>query len=102
MQSDTPSARKKRRKPRVPNTAWQTPPQFAEQLGVSPEKVIGWITRGELGAVNVAHHATGRARWRIPPEAQQEFFARRAPQPTSTPHRKRRSLPAGIVRHFRN
>lgn len=66
---------------------WLTPPQFARQLGVSSEKVLLWIRNGELRAVNVADRMAGRPRWRLSPEAIEEFLRRRqstapaAPQP---------------------
>lgn len=61
---------------------WQTPPELAKQLGVEPAKVIGWITRGELRAVDFAKNKNGkRPRWRIAPEAFETFCAVRESQP---------------------
>src|SRR4051812_5843705 len=37
-----------------------TPPQYAAKLGVSVEKVHGWIRRDELRAINVAAKLGGR------------------------------------------
>src|SRR5687767_1728117 len=74
---------------------WHTPPQLAKMLGVEPAKIIGWINRGELRAVNVADRNSQRPRWRISPEAFEEFTRPR----TSTPHIKpvRRQRPSGYV-----
>jgi len=41
---------------------------------VDPMKVLGWIRRGELRAVNGADQNGKRPRWRIPPEALDEFL----------------------------
>jgi excisionase family DNA binding protein len=63
------------------NESWLTPPQLAKQLGVSPEKVLTWIRSGELPGVNVAERLTGRPRWRISPEALEQFLKRRESSP---------------------
>jgi excisionase family DNA binding protein len=63
---------------------WLTPPQFAKQLGVQPEKVLSWIRSGELRAVNVADLAGRRPRWRMSVEAIEEFLRRREAIPRST------------------
>ena len=47
------------------SSAYVTPPRLAKRLAVSPEKVLGWIRRGELRAVDVADKQGGRPRWRI-------------------------------------
>lgn len=61
-------------------TAALTPPEIAERLRVSPDKVRAWIDRGELLAVNVAERLGGRPRWRIDPEALADFERRRGAQ----------------------
>lgn len=50
-----------------------TPPQLAQRLGVSPDKILKWIARGELAALNVASDRKGRPRWVITPEALAAF-----------------------------
>jgi hypothetical protein len=68
-----------------------TPPQLARQLGVSPEKVIGWINRGDLRGLNLAKHLGGRPRYRITPEAVQEFLRSREVTPVpKSPRRTKR------------
>ncbi len=42
-----------------------SPPQVAERLGISPDKVIGWLLAGELKGSNLATLANGRPRYRI-------------------------------------
>lgn len=70
-----------------------TPPQYARSRGVKPAKVLAWIASGELVGVNMADSPSGRPRWRISPEAIENFERRRSSQPTPKPTRKRR-LPA--------
>jgi Helix-turn-helix domain len=72
---------------------YRTPPQYAEEIGVSPDKVTGWIKRGELPAVNVADRVGGRPRWRIPPDAIVEFERRRAASPPAKRTRRVRRDP---------
>jgi hypothetical protein len=42
-----------------------TPPQLAQQWGCAPAKVIGFIRRGELRAINLATHRHNRPRYII-------------------------------------
>ena len=42
-----------------------TPPQVAKRLGVNPDKVLHWIRKGELHAVNVTVKPGGRPKYRI-------------------------------------
>jgi hypothetical protein len=66
-----------------------TPPTAAEFLGVSPEKVIAWIKRGELRASNITADPRGRPRYIITPAALEDFLRSREPKPPA-PHPKRR------------
>lgn len=83
-------------------SAYLTPPQYAERLGVDVAKVHIWIRRGELRAINVAETLNGRPRWRIPPDAVVEFEERRtARPPAAKPRRRRRpKMPKGFVQYF--
>ena len=68
-----------------------TPPQYARQLGVKAEKVVGWIRRGELRAFDASvYPATGRPRFRISIEAIAEFEQRRSGAQPKPARRKRR------------
>ncbi|EKK02315.1 hypothetical protein RBSH_02351 [Rhodopirellula baltica SH28] len=82
-------------------TQFFTPPQFAELLGVKSDKVLAWIHRGELVAINCASDPNGeRPRWRIPDDEAGKFLLRRRHgASTPTTKRKRRVTPA-IVSHF--
>jgi hypothetical protein len=64
----------------------------AKRYRVSPDKVRGWIRRGELAAVNVASSLLGKPQLRITAEALAAFEARRtAAVPTpEAPRRPRR------------
>lgn len=57
---------------------------------VGPDKVLMWIRRGELVAVNVANHTSGRAQYRVTPEEVAKFEARRTTAPAAKPIRRKR------------
>jgi excisionase family DNA binding protein len=81
----------------VARQPYLTPPQVAEQLGIEPAKVIGWIRRGELKAANVADRLGGRPRYRISTDSLDAFLNRRQPvQAPPRTHRKRRQ-PADLI-----
>jgi excisionase family DNA binding protein len=69
---------------------WLTPPEIARSRGVSDEKVLRWITSGELKAVNLADHGSRRPRYRISPEALEAFDRGRQVIPPPKPTRRRR------------
>jgi hypothetical protein len=58
---------------------------------VGPTKVLGFIDRGELVAVNVSTHTSGRPQYRIVPEEVARFEALRSAVPLPKPSRKRRA-----------
>jgi hypothetical protein len=45
-----------------------TPREVARRYRVSPERVRGWIVRGELGAINLARVRCGMPRYVVLPE----------------------------------
>lgn len=59
-----------------------TPNQLAKRYGVGIHKVLGWIKRGELRAINVAGDVGKRPQWSILPEDLATFESRRAPTPS--------------------
>jgi len=61
----------------VSPTPYLTTRQVAEQLAVDIGRVCDWINQGELRSVNVVRRVSMRARWRISPEALEEFLRRR-------------------------
>jgi hypothetical protein len=76
--------------PTLPAQAGLTPRDVARRLRVGEDKVRGWITRGELFAVNTAANLCGKPRWVIPPEALAAFEKQRAGGPPPKPPRRRR------------
>ena len=82
----------------VETCRYLSPPAVAEMLGIEAAKVVRWIRRGELRAINVADVNGKRPRWRISPEALEEFFRSRESRPAPKPIRRRRqSQPADFV-----
>ncbi len=69
---------------------WLTPPELGRQIGVDPAKVIAWILSGQLAAVNCATRSTGRPRWKISPQAVEDFARRRAAPAAKRQRRPRR------------
>ncbi|HTM54857.1 MAG TPA: helix-turn-helix domain-containing protein [Pirellulales bacterium] len=72
-------------------TSYRTPPQIAEQLGIATSKVLAWIARGELSAVNLAAATSTRPRWRISRDALETFLSSRQSRPKSVPTKVRRA-----------
>jgi hypothetical protein len=72
-------------KTRFDKQKYLTPPAAADLLGVSPEKVIAFILRGELHAVNLSLGT--RPRWRIAIEALEEFCKSRSNSASVAPKR---------------
>ena len=81
-------------------TTYLTPPELAKRWRVKPSKVTGWISRGEIFAINVATNPAGRPRWRIPPSAIVEFEMARATKLAVKPMRRRRD--ATVIEFFDN
>lgn len=80
-------------------TNYLTPPAYAKQLGVKASKVVGWINRGDLRALNVSDG--DRPRWRIPMSAIAEFEERRAARPPAKPTRQRRRRRDSLVQFYK-
>lgn len=70
-----------------------TPPEIAKRLRVSNQKVLGWIRRAELKAVNVGNGF--RPRYRISPDSFALFLASREVQPPAPHVRRQRRRPEG-------
>ncbi len=71
-----------------------TVPQLAKRFRVSPDKVRGWIKRGELAAINTADRRCARPRYVVTPDALAAFERNRQAQVAEPPkperHRRRR------------
>ena len=70
-----------------------SPPQVAKRLAVDAHKVIDWIRRGEIPAIDVSATPGGRPRYRIAPADLAVFLATRSAGPTPKAIRRRRKDP---------
>ena len=72
-----------------------TPPEIAKLLRVSPDKVLGWIRRAELRAIDVG--SGSRPRYRVSREDLDDFLHHREVQPPAPRGRaiRRRKQPEG-------
>jgi hypothetical protein len=68
-----------------------TPPAVAKRYGIGPSKVLGWIRRRELRAVNVASEGK-RPRWVVLVADLEAFERRRSNVATPAPARRRRRV----------
>ena len=66
---------------------WYTPNQLAKVLRVGPNRIRGWIHRGELAASNVSD-GEKRPRWRISQESLDDFLEGRTPSFKPKPRRR--------------
>jgi transposase len=76
--------------------SYLSPPQIAKRFGVDAHKVLSWIRRGELRAVNVADRTGGRPRFKISPADLAIFEAARSAGPQPKVARQRRKNPLVI------
>ena len=77
-----------------------SPPEVAELLSVGHDKILHWISSGQLAAVDVSTNRIQRPRWRIAKSALDDFLTRRssAPPPKKTRRRPRQS--AGVHEYY--
>jgi excisionase family DNA binding protein len=78
-----------------------TPPEVADQLRVSPDKVLTWIRSGELRAVNVVKRVGGRPRYRVSVDDLAAFMERRAVVPEVKVARRRKRRDPHVIEFFR-
>ena len=84
----------------APSGGMLTPPQVAKQLGVSPDKVRGWIAKGELPATNVATGKGGQPRYRISETDLADFQKKRQPSKPPVPAPRRRKKDPNVIPFF--
>jgi excisionase family DNA binding protein len=77
-----------------------TPPEVARVLRVDVMKVLAWINRGELAAVNVASPGATRPRWRISEPALQDFLRARTATPPPPVQRRPRRRRSHVIEFF--
>ena len=81
--------------------SYMTPPEIAKLLRVSPEKVIGWIRRGELRAINVSN-GWQRKRFLIGQDDLDAFLTRREVHPPPPrPRRMRQAADPDFIEYFK-
>jgi hypothetical protein len=74
-----------------------SPRDLCHRYKVGLDKVLGWIRRGELKAVNVATALCGKPRWVVTPEAIAEFERMRAGGLPPKKERRRQRNPPDFV-----
>ena len=79
----------KKQKPPLKELEFLTPPEVAKLLRISVEKVLNWIRKAELKAIDVSNGGQ-RSRYRISQESLKDFLKlREVPPPIPrTPRRK--------------
>lgn len=81
--------------------AYLTPPAVARLLGVKPSKVIAWVRSEQLRACDLSERRGRRPRWKISPQALEEFLAGRSNQrPKAAASRRRRKLDVTTTQYF--
>lgn len=80
--------------------SYLTPPQVAERFAVDPHKVLDWIRRGELHAIDCATVTGGRPRYRVSQKALEQFELHRSATPQPRITRCRRRKDPNIVEFF--
>lgn len=69
------------------NERFLSPPQIAKILGISPDKVLAFIHKGELKAVNTS--LSDRSRWKVDPDDFKTFCDSRSNRASMTPARRK-------------
>lgn len=77
-----------------------TPPQVAKRLGVTHDKILVWIHRGEMRAVDVSTTRGGRPRYRVSEEDLEDFLDRRAVTPPPSKQRRSRRSQGDVIEFF--
>lgn len=78
-----------------------TPNDLARRYSIGIHKVLTWIAKGELRAVNVAADPRGRPQWSITAEDLAAFESRRlATPPLPKPQRRTKKRDASIIKFY--
>lgn len=82
-------------------TVTYSPAEIAERWGCKVDKVLSLIGARELVAMNLATSRTaGKPRWRISPEALEDFERGRSTQPKPKSVTRRRTKDTGVIEFF--
>jgi hypothetical protein len=74
----------------VADTAGYSVPDLCLRWKVGPDKIRGFLRRGELLGVNLATNLSARPLWRITPESVERFEQRRTSSLLPKPQKKKR------------
>lgn len=79
-----------------------TPKQIAQEMGVNVSKVLTWIHRGELRAINVSTDGSAglKPRWRIRKEDFKAFCSGRENEEPKPRKRKSQSQLPAVTQYF--
>jgi hypothetical protein len=77
-----------------------TPSELAKRWRVSASKVLGFIHRGELKALNIAARPGGRPRFRINPADIAAFENRRSVHTVARSPPRKRKAASGVIDFF--
>ena len=77
-----------------------TPPELAREWGIDVAKVLTWIRRGELRAINAATDRNGRPRYLIDRADLALFEAARSAGPQPKISRVRRRKDPNYIEYF--
>lgn len=80
-------------------SVYLSPPAVAKRYGVDPSKVIAWIRRGEIRAIDTSAIPGGRPRYRISPADLATFEAARSAHQPKLARVRRRKDP-GTIEYF--
>ena len=86
--------------PPDPSPSYLTPPEPGRLWRVTPEKVIALIRAGRLRAADLAMPGSRWPRFRISPQAVQDFELGRQPAPPPAPAVSRRRRSEGTLTRF--
>lgn len=79
---------------------YQTPNDIAEELGVSPDKVLAWIASGQLKAIDVGSKPNARRRrYIISQQSKEEFLQSRIAKPKEAALRPERAANSGTKQY---
>jgi hypothetical protein len=65
---------------------------------IGPDKIRGFLRRGELVGINVASNLSAKPQWRITAESVEQFEKRRTSAPPPKPQRRRRT--SALIDYF--
>ena len=74
--------------------------QLAKNLGITVDKVLGWIRSGQIDAIDVSTDRQGRPRYRIDADAIAKFKTARNPAPPPKSNRRKQHKTDDVIQFF--